>query len=382
MSDGESKPSRRKRAPASSESQTDNEPKPPRRRKAVEAGAPESGRPRGPRRAAPQSTEAERAAEKARPRPKRRAAVPKAAEAEKARPPRRASDQAGKDREKLTKELTKEAKGLPKGRVARAIWAARLIVRYSPVWGLLLILLILFIRARFPPPNTVVAPLFTPEVQHWAPQIVRWAQEYDVNANLIATLMQIESCGLPGASSGAGAQGLFQVMPANFEDDEQARMTDPETNAKAGIRIIRDCLRYAEGDVGLAMACYNGGPRLIYISPVYWPAETQHYYTWGSGIYNDAIRNASQSDTLNAWLAAGGIGLCQRAASALGLTTGATLSTPLTNPTIPFTPSPVLPTLSVIETGAPGVTPVPGGLPTFAMPTSTTDARLALTPFR
>jgi soluble lytic murein transglycosylase-like protein len=376
MSDGESKPSRRKRAPDADESQAGNEPKPLRRRKAQEADTPQPAAPRRSRRPAPQSTEAEKAAEKAKPRPKRRAAVPKAAEAEKANPPRRAADQAGKGREKSAKVAT----GLPKGRIARVLWAARLIIRYSPVWGLLLILLILFIRVRFPPPNTIVAPLFTPEVQHWTPQIMRWAQEYDVSANLIATLMQIESCGLPGAASGAGAQGLFQVMPANFDDDEQARMTDPETNAKAGIRVIRDCLRYAEGDVGLAMACYNGGPRLIYISPVYWPTETQHYYTWGSGIYNDAIRNASQSDTLNAWLAAGGIGLCQRAASALGLTTGATLSTSATNPTITPTPSPVLPTLAVIEPGQSDFTPMPGSLPTYAMPTSTTDARLALTP--
>jgi soluble lytic murein transglycosylase-like protein len=376
MSDSEPKPSQRKRAPDADESQAGDQPKPPRRRKAQEADTPQSAAPRSSRRRAPQPTEAEKAAEEAKPRPKRRSAVPKAAEAEKAKPPRRAADQAGKGREKSARV----AKSLPKGRIARAIWAARLIIRYSPVWGLFLVLLILFIRVRFPPPNTMIAPLFTPEVQHWAPQIMRWAQEYDVNANLIATLIQIESCGLPGASSGAGAQGLFQVMPANFDDDEQVRMTDPETNAKAGIRVIRDCLRFAGGDVGLAMACYNGGPRLINISPLDWPTETQHYYTWGSGIYNDAIRNASQSDTLNAWLAAGGIGLCQRAASALGLTTGATLSTSATNPTITFTPSPVLPTLAVVEPGETQIAPVPGSLPTFAMPTSTTDARLALTP--
>src|SRR5690242_8893930 len=37
--------------------------------------------------------------------------------------------------------------------------------------------------------------IFTPEVRHWSPLIHAWASAYNVDPNLIATLIQIESCG-------------------------------------------------------------------------------------------------------------------------------------------------------------------------------------------
>jgi hypothetical protein len=40
---------------------------------------------------------------------------------------------------------------------------------------------------------------------------------------------------------------------------------------------------------------------------------------WGTGIYGDASNGASQSDTLDQWLAAGGSGLCQHASETQGL---------------------------------------------------------------
>ena len=63
-----------------------------------------------------------------------------------------------------------------------------------------------------PAPTGGIAPLFTPEIQHWAPQIVAWAGAVGIDPNMAATVMQIESCGDPNAVSSTGAQGLFQVM--------------------------------------------------------------------------------------------------------------------------------------------------------------------------
>ncbi|NIS82480.1 MAG: hypothetical protein GTO14_20255, partial [Anaerolineales bacterium] len=38
---------------------------------------------------------------------------------------------------------------------------------------------------------------FTPEVLYWSADILTWAAEYELNPNLVATVIQIESCGHP-----------------------------------------------------------------------------------------------------------------------------------------------------------------------------------------
>lgn len=159
-----------------------------------------------------------------------------------------------------------------------------------------------------------IAPLFTDEVDHWSEDISRWAAQYNLDPNLLATVMQIESCGHATISSHAGAQGLFQVMPFHFDFGEV--YTDPDTNAKRSANFLNECLSWANGDPGLALGCYNGGPSITTRPFASWPSETQRYYTWGLGIYRDAQNNASQSETLNQWLAAGGQYLCNQAAAA------------------------------------------------------------------
>lgn len=156
-----------------------------------------------------------------------------------------------------------------------------------------------------------LAPLFTPEVQRWSTRILTWAQVYNLDPNLIATVMQIESCGDPVARSSSGAIGLFQVMPFHFEAQEDP--WDPETNARAGLSYLAEALRKAKGDVAQALAGYNGGHTVIG-RPERWAAETRRYVYWGIGIYEDARRGAAQSTRLQEWLEAGGRKLCEQAA--------------------------------------------------------------------
>lgn len=158
-----------------------------------------------------------------------------------------------------------------------------------------------------------LATFFTPEVMYWRNNILRWGQERNLNPNLIATIMQIESCGDPFIASHAGAQGLFQVMPLHFDDGEN--QLDLENNARNGMDHLLECLQLSDYDVGVSFACYNGGASVIYMPQSDWYEETRSYYRWGSGIYGDAARGAERSDTLDAWLAAGGSGLCERAHS-------------------------------------------------------------------
>ncbi|MEQ8676227.1 MAG: transglycosylase SLT domain-containing protein [Aggregatilineales bacterium] len=162
-----------------------------------------------------------------------------------------------------------------------------------------------------------IAPLFTREIQHWNGDIQRWARTYSLDPNLLATVMQIESCGHPTVGSSAGAQGLFQVMPFHFSSTEN--QLDPDTNAMRGANFLNYCLTAANGDSGMAMACYNGGPSVLGRPFANWVSETQRYYQWGTGIYADALNGNAQSPTLDRWLTAGGGTLCDWASTELGI---------------------------------------------------------------
>lgn len=162
-----------------------------------------------------------------------------------------------------------------------------------------------------------ISPLFTREIQHWAPAIVAWSNEFGLDPNMAATIMQIESCGDPNAVSIAGAQGLFQVMPFHFVEGEN--MQDPNTNARKGLNYFSERLAQTQGDVGKAFAGYNGGHVAAGTTWDNWAAETQRYYTWSTGIYADAAAGNTTSATLDQWLAAGGAGLCRQASQRLGL---------------------------------------------------------------
>lgn len=158
-----------------------------------------------------------------------------------------------------------------------------------------------------------ISPLFTPEVHYWGDKIMVWASEASLDPNLIATVMQIESCGDPRATSSAGAMGLFQVMPFHFKSGENPYL--PDTNALRGLGYLNQSLKAANGNERLALAGYNGGISVIAKSEYYWANETQRYAYWGGGIYTDALQGASQSARLDEWLAHGGTSLCAQARS-------------------------------------------------------------------
>jgi soluble lytic murein transglycosylase-like protein len=165
--------------------------------------------------------------------------------------------------------------------------------------------------------STSLSPVFTSEVQHWADKLASWSAVFNLDPNLAATVMQIESCGAPGAVSGSGAQGLFQVMPFHFAAGEDT--LDPDTNAARGLAYLALGLARASGNAGLALAGYNGGHSLIGLDSSLWPAQTQRYWYWGTGIYQDATSGAPTSARLQEWLQSGGASLCAQADGELGL---------------------------------------------------------------
>jgi len=196
-----------------------------------------------------------------------------------------------------------------------------------PIYAILLIAFLITALA-FATPETISAspqsistaelsPIFTREIQYWSADISRWAENSSLDPNLIATVMQIESCGDPRAVSRAGAMGLFQVMPFHFQPSDNPY--NPDTNALRGLDYLARALNTAHGNVRLALAGYNGGIGVIMRGEWTWAAETLRYVFYGAPIYEDAHAGLASSSNLEEWYQKYGAGLCRQAGNRLGI---------------------------------------------------------------
>jgi len=165
--------------------------------------------------------------------------------------------------------------------------------------------------------SSTLSPIFTREVQYWANNILRWANAASLDPNLVAVVMQIESCGHPYARSSAGAMGLFQVMPFHFHSGENPY--DPDTNALRGLDYLSRSLNTSGGNVRLALAGYNGGIGIITRGEWSWSAQTLRYVYYGAPIYEDARSGTQSSAKLDEWYRKYGASLCRQASQKLGI---------------------------------------------------------------
>ena len=101
-------------------------------------------------------------------------------------------------------------------------------------------------------------------IEKMTPIIVKEAQANDLEPELVAAVIQVESSWYPKAESKAGACGLMQVIPKwNPKPDGTLytceELKDPETNIKAGTAALARWMRRASGDRYLALCAYNAG---------------------------------------------------------------------------------------------------------------------------
>ena len=174
------------------------------------------------------------------------------------------------------------------------------------------------VSVELPPvTSTDISPIFRVEIQYWADSISSWAAASQLDPNLVATIMQIESCGDPRARSSAGAMGLFQVMPFHFyaADDPY----NPDTNAARGLAYLVKSLATGGGNARLAMAGYNGGIGVIGRGEWAWPAQTKRYVQYGAPMYEDAKNGINPSPAVNDWYENYGVSLCRQAHQRLNL---------------------------------------------------------------
>jgi soluble lytic murein transglycosylase-like protein len=99
-----------------------------------------------------------------------------------------------------------------------------------------------------------------------------------VPPGLLRAVMMAESAGDPSAISGAGAQGLMQLMPGTSARCGIANPFDATENVQCGSSYLKELLARYHGNVTFAVAAYNAGPGAVdryHGVPPY--AETQAY---------------------------------------------------------------------------------------------------------
>jgi soluble lytic murein transglycosylase-like protein len=87
--------------------------------------------------------------------------------------------------------------------------------------------------------------------------------EYQLDPDLVTSVIRAESDFNVRAISPKGAQGLMQLMPQTATTLGVHNAFDPEANVHAGTRYLRELLERYNFDLIKALAAYNAGPQRV-----------------------------------------------------------------------------------------------------------------------
>lgn len=192
--------------------------------------------------------------------------------------------------------------------------------------GVLLVVLINNLRAPLPYQQDGITATWMPQtVTHWSAPINEMAKKYNVDANLVAIVITMESGGNPKAVSEDQAVGLMQITPPTAQDiaakylktpRKTYDLNDPRTNIEFGVAYLAE-LRDVFGEPGqgpswdatveLVAAGYNGGPgaaNRLYKGVGLTDTQTVVYSRDAFNMWRE--RRAATSPTFDRWKERGG----------------------------------------------------------------------------
>ena len=99
--------------------------------------------------------------------------------------------------------------------------------------------------------------------QQLKPILAQAEKKFDIDEDLLASVIKQESGGHSRAVSRAGAQGLMQLMPQTASDLGVQNTFAPGQNITGGTAYLDFLLKRYNNDVKLALAAYNAGPAAV-----------------------------------------------------------------------------------------------------------------------
>jgi soluble lytic murein transglycosylase-like protein len=173
--------------------------------------------------------------------------------------------------------------------------------------------------------SAITIPWLPPTVKRWEAPVTEMAKKYNVDPNLIAIIITLESGGDPTAVSADNAHGLMQITPPTAKDIAAKylkkpvttyNLEDPQTNIEFGaayLAYLRSEFGASEqgpswnSTVELIAAGYNGGPGAAARLEKGTGLTDMQTVTYSRDAYNMwRERHAAVSPTYNRWRDRGG----------------------------------------------------------------------------